>query len=61
MLLTDLQRREAFEEVGLPLDPHPSIHYLTTVDPVMTILPLNAHMKNHIIVIRESYLGAGLV
>nr|XP_019008376.1 uncharacterized protein I206_06935 [Kwoniella pini CBS 10737]OCF47157.1 hypothetical protein I206_06935 [Kwoniella pini CBS 10737] len=42
-------RREAFEEVGLPLD-HPSIHYLTTLEQVMTILPLNSHMKNHIVV-----------
>ncbi|WVQ83170.1 hypothetical protein IAT38_005308 [Cryptococcus sp. DSM 104549] len=43
-------RREAYEEVGLPLN-YPSIHHLTTLDPVLTILPLNAHMKNHIIVI----------
>ncbi|WVQ75918.1 hypothetical protein IAR50_005553 [Cryptococcus sp. DSM 104548] len=43
-------RREAHEEVDLPLN-HPSIHHLTTLEPVMTILPLNAHMKNHIIVI----------
>ncbi|OCF77062.1 hypothetical protein I204_02771 [Kwoniella mangroviensis CBS 8886] len=42
-------RREAFEEVGLPLD-HPNIHHLTILEPVMTILPLNSHMKNHIVV-----------
>ncbi|WRT64673.1 uncharacterized protein IL334_001607 [Kwoniella shivajii] len=42
-------RREAFEEVGLPLN-HPSIYHLTVLEPVMTILPLNSHMKNHIIV-----------
>ncbi|WVW78330.1 hypothetical protein I302_100284 [Kwoniella bestiolae CBS 10118] len=42
-------RREAFEEIGLPLD-HPSIHHLTILEPVMTILPLNSHMKNHIVV-----------
>lgn len=51
---TDDQRREAFEEVNLPLDGnHPSIHHITTLEPVLTILPLNAHLKNHIIVIRE--------
>ncbi|ORY30327.1 NUDIX hydrolase domain-like protein [Naematelia encephala] len=43
-------RREAFEEVSLPLK-HPSIHHLTTLEPVLTILPLNAHFKNHIIAI----------
>ncbi|OXG12703.1 hypothetical protein C366_05518 [Cryptococcus neoformans Tu401-1] len=47
---THTARREAFEEVNLPLE-HPSIHDLTVLEPVMTILPLNAHMKNHIIVI----------
>ncbi|WVO23885.1 uncharacterized protein IAS62_005242 [Cryptococcus decagattii] len=47
---THTARREAFEEVNLPLE-HPSIHNLTVLEPVMTILPLNAHMKNHIIVI----------
>ncbi|TYJ56010.1 hypothetical protein B9479_003252 [Cryptococcus floricola] len=45
-------RREANEEVDLPLN-HPSIHHLTILDPVMTILPLNSHMKNHIVVIRK--------
>ncbi|WVO16634.1 hypothetical protein L204_104313 [Cryptococcus depauperatus] len=43
-------RREAWEEVNLPIQ-HPSIHFLTTLEPVMTILPLAAHIKNHIIVI----------
>ncbi|WVF69691.1 hypothetical protein IAT40_004470 [Kwoniella sp. CBS 6097] len=42
-------RREAYEEVDLPLD-HPDIHHLAILEPVMTILPLNAHMRNHIIV-----------
>ncbi|WVQ98156.1 hypothetical protein IAU59_005278 [Kwoniella sp. CBS 9459] len=42
-------RREAYEEVNLPLD-HPDIHHLAILEPVMTILPLNAHMRNHIIV-----------
>jgi hypothetical protein len=38
----------------LPLEAdHPSIHHVTTLDPVLTILPLNAHLKNHIIVIRK--------
>jgi len=50
---THAQRREAFEEVNLPLAPHPHIHHLAVLDPVMTILPLNAHMRNHIVVIRE--------
>ncbi|OWZ66418.1 hypothetical protein AYX14_02900 [Cryptococcus neoformans] len=49
---THTARREAFEEVNLPLE-HPSIHDLTVLEPVMTILPLNAHMKNHIIVIQK--------
>ncbi|KAL7419386.1 hypothetical protein Q5752_006224 [Cryptotrichosporon argae] len=44
-------RREAFEEVGLPPIPHRHIHHLTVLDPVLTVLPLNAHMKNHIVVI----------
>ncbi|KAK8847504.1 hypothetical protein IAR55_005362 [Kwoniella newhampshirensis] len=43
-------RREAFEEVGLPMD-HPAIHHIGIIDPVLTILPLNAHMKNHIVVV----------
>nr|XP_018265343.1 uncharacterized protein I303_01708 [Kwoniella dejecticola CBS 10117]OBR87501.1 hypothetical protein I303_01708 [Kwoniella dejecticola CBS 10117] len=47
--VTYTARREAFEEVGLPLD-HPSIHPLTILEQVMTILPLNSHMKNHIVV-----------
>ncbi|WWC86791.1 uncharacterized protein L201_001670 [Kwoniella dendrophila CBS 6074] len=42
-------RREAFEEVGLSLD-HLSIHHITILEPVMTILPLNSHIKNHIVV-----------
>ncbi|OCF44860.1 hypothetical protein I317_01349 [Kwoniella heveanensis CBS 569] len=42
-------RREAYEEVNLPLD-HPDIHHLAILEPVMTILPLNALMRNHIIV-----------
>lgn len=52
-MLAHDQRREAFEEVGLPLGPHPHIHHLTILEPVMTILPLNAHMRNHIVVIRK--------
>lgn len=48
-----MKRREAFEEVNLPLD-NKDIHHITTLDPVLTILPLNAHFKNHIIVIRTS-------
>ncbi|ORX33990.1 hypothetical protein BD324DRAFT_643669 [Kockovaella imperatae] len=43
--------REANEEVGLPLPPHPHIHHLTVLDPLITILPLNAALRNHIIVI----------
>lgn len=61
MVKADIQRREAFEEVALPLHaggevgvPHPSIHHITTLDPVLTILPLNVHLKNHIVVIRMS-------
>nr|XP_031858238.1 uncharacterized protein CI109_006381 [Kwoniella shandongensis]KAA5525310.1 hypothetical protein CI109_006381 [Kwoniella shandongensis] len=43
-------RREAYEEVNLPME-HPAIHHIGIIDPVLTILPLNAHLKNHIAVI----------
>lgn len=42
-------RREAFEEVGLPLH-CTSIIYLTTLEPVVTVLPLGSHYRNHIAV-----------
>ncbi|WVR04712.1 hypothetical protein IAU60_001723 [Kwoniella sp. DSM 27419] len=42
-------RREAFEEVDLPMD-HPDVHHVTVLEPVITILPLNSHMRNHIVV-----------
>ncbi|GMK54366.1 hypothetical protein CspeluHIS016_0109520 [Cutaneotrichosporon spelunceum] len=42
-------RREAFEEAGLPLT-SPHVHVLTVLDPVLTVLPMNAHLKNHIVV-----------
>lgn len=46
------QRREAYEEVNLSMD-DPNVHLITTLPPVLTVLPLNAHMRNHIIVTRE--------
>ncbi|BEI81259.1 hypothetical protein CcaverHIS002_0204190 [Cutaneotrichosporon cavernicola] len=42
-------RREAFEEAGLPLT-SPHVHVLTMLEPVLTVLPMNAHLKNHIVV-----------
>ncbi|TXT13163.1 hypothetical protein VHUM_01564 [Vanrija humicola] len=42
-------RREAYEEVGLPAS-HPSVHMLTVLDPILTVLPLNAPFKHHIVV-----------
>lgn len=45
------QRREAHEEVGLPPD-HPDIYTIAVLDPVLTVLPLGAHMKNHIVATR---------
>ena len=53
MTLPDTKRREAFEEVGLALN-HPAIHHITTLAPILTVLPLNAHMRNHIVVTRAS-------
>jgi 8-oxo-dGTP pyrophosphatase MutT (NUDIX family) len=51
--MTSMERREAFEEVGLPLQDHPDIHFITTLEPVATVLPHNAQVA-HIIVIRTS-------
>ncbi|WOO85095.1 Nudix hydrolase 15, mitochondrial [Vanrija pseudolonga] len=42
-------RREAYEEVGLPAS-HASVHMLTVLDPILTVLPLNAPFKHHIVV-----------
>jgi hypothetical protein len=32
----------------------PHVHVLTVLDPVLTVLPMNAHLKNHIVVTRTS-------
>lgn len=32
----------------------PHVHVLTVLDPVLTVLPMNAHLKNHIVVTRSS-------
>lgn len=37
------QRREAFEEVGLPLGPHPHLHYLTRLPPFLSKYRLIVH------------------
>lgn len=42
--------------MSLPLS-LPTIHHLTVLEPVMTILPLNAHLRNHIVVVRESKIS----
>ena len=39
--------------MNLPLD-DPSILYLATLEPVITVLPLGSHYRNHIAVVRES-------
>lgn len=36
----------------MPLD-HPDIYSVAILDPLLTVLPLNAHPRNHIIVTRE--------
>lgn len=36
----------------MPLD-HPDVYNVAVLDPVLTVLPLNAHLRNHIIVTRK--------
>lgn len=45
--------REAEEEVGLPMG-REGVWMLAQLEPVLTVLPLNAHLKGHIVVTRQS-------
>lgn len=45
-------RREAHEEVGLPAS-HPDIYTVAVLDPLLTVLPMGAHTRNHIVVTCE--------
>lgn len=39
----------------------PHVHVLTMLDPVLTVLPMNAHLKNHIVVTRKFSYRRGAV
>lgn len=50
---TDKQRREAHEEIGLP--PRAGgIYNVAVLEPIVTVMPVGAMWKHHIIVTRES-------
>lgn len=53
--LADRQRREAHEEIGLPPRSE-DVYNVAVLEPIVTVMPVGAMWKHHIIVTRESVL-----